>query len=494
MRPACAAAASRVPRRGEAVLIRVGSRGSRLALTQAEQAAERLRAPGIEIALVPITTAGDRDRTKPFGEIGSRGVFVKELEEALLEGRIDVAVHSAKDMTASDPEGLAVGAYPPREDPRDALCGASELRAGMRIGTASVRRRAQLLALEPELSIEPLRGNIDTRLRKRGERGLDAVVLAACGLDRLGLGAEIGHRFEPDELLPEAGQGSLALQVRAGEEALVAAADDPETRRRVEAERRCVALVGGGCLAPVAAFHDGTSLTALVADEDGAWIERRTGVDPEVVAARAARVRLVRIVVTRPEGQEEELVRGLVALRHEVVHCPLLEIEPLGDSPVDVSGYAWVIVTSVNGARELRRRMTGTPERVAAIGRATAEAFGGADLVPAVSTQEGLLAELPRPAGRVLFAGAEGARTLLADELGADVVPLYRTRELTPPEPPEGDLVVLASASAARAFGRLGADIPAISIGPLTTRAAREAGVEVVREAETHDVAGCSRR
>ena len=284
MRPGCAAAVSLGPRRGEAVLIRVGSRGSRLALTQAEQAAERLRAPGIEIALVPITTAGDRDRTKPFGEIGSRGVFVKELEEALLENRIDVAVHSAKDMTSIDPEGLVVGAYPPREDPRDALCGASELRPGMRVGTASVRRRAQLLALEPTLSIEPLRGNIDTRLRKRGERGLDAVVLAACGLDRLGLDAEIGRRFDPDELLPEAGQGSLALQVRAGEEALVAVADDAETRRRVEAERRCVALVGGGCLAPVAAFHDGASLTALVADEDGAWIERRAGIDPEAVA------------------------------------------------------------------------------------------------------------------------------------------------------------------------------------------------------------------
>jgi len=280
------------------VLIRVGSRGSRLALTQAEQAASRLRAcierqqPGgarlranrIEIALMPITTAGDRDRTRPFGEIGARGVFVKELEEALLAGRIDVAVHSAKDMTSTDTEGLAVGAYPPREDPRDALCGAGGLRVGMRIGTASVRRRAQLLALEPTLSIEPLRGNIDTRLRKRSERGLDAVVLAACGLDRLGLGREIGLRFEPADLLPEAGQGALALQVRAGEEELVASADDAETRRRVEAERRCVALVGGGCLAPVAAHHDGSSLTALVADEDGAWIERRTGDDPDEVA------------------------------------------------------------------------------------------------------------------------------------------------------------------------------------------------------------------
>ena len=198
----------------------------------------------------------------------------------------------------------------------------------------------------------------------------------------------------------------------------------------------------------------------------------------------------MRVIVTRPAGQEEELVRGLVALRHEVVRCPLLEVEPLGDSPLDVSGYDWVVVTSVNGARELRRRMTGTPRRVAAIGRATADAFGGADLVPAVSTQEGLLAELPRPAGQVLFAGAEGARRLLADELGADFVPLYRTRELIPTEPPEGDLVVLASASAARAFARLGAAIPAVSIGPLTTAAAREAGVEVVREAGTHDVPG----
>jgi hydroxymethylbilane synthase len=267
------------------MVIRVGSRGSRLALTQATAAADRLRRPGLEIALVPITTAGDRDRTKPFGQIGTRGVFVKELEEALLDGRIDVAVHSAKDMTSSDPEGLAVGAYPVREDPRDALCGTAVLRPGMRIGTASVRRRAQLLALEPTLSIEPLRGNVDTRLRKRAERGLDAVVLAACGLDRLGLEDEIDRRFEPDELLPEAGQGALALQVRQGEEELVARADDPETRRRVEAERRCVAAVGGGCLAPVAAHHDGATLTALVADEDGRWVERRSGSEPAAVAA-----------------------------------------------------------------------------------------------------------------------------------------------------------------------------------------------------------------
>jgi hydroxymethylbilane synthase len=276
------------------VLVRVGSRGSRLALTQADRATELLRRRGTEIALVPITTAGDRDRSRPFGEIGSRGVFVKELEEALLDGRIDVAVHSAKDMTSSDTEGLVVGAYLPREDPRDALCGATQLRPGLRIGTASVRRKAQLLALEPELSIEPLRGNIDTRLRKRGERGLDAIVLACAGLDRLGLGAEIDRRFDPDELLPEAGQGALALQVRTGDVGLVAHVDDAETRRRVEAERACVAAVGGGCLAPVAAYHDGASLTALVAAEDGAWVERRTGPDPEALGRELAVLALAR--------------------------------------------------------------------------------------------------------------------------------------------------------------------------------------------------------
>ena len=271
------------------MLIRVGSRGSRLALTQAQLAADAVRAVGdLEIALVPITTAGDRDRTKPFGQIGERGVFVKELEEALLDGKIDVAVHSAKDMTSTDTSGLAVGAYLARDDPRDALCGADALRPGMRIGTASVRRRAQLLALEPALTIEPLRGNVDTRLRKRTERGLDAVVLAACGLDRLGLGDEIGHRFDTEELVPEAAQGALALQVRVGEDALVDAVDDQETRRRVEAERAVVAAVGGGWLAPVAAHHDGEALTALVADEDGRWIERRRGTDPAALARELA--------------------------------------------------------------------------------------------------------------------------------------------------------------------------------------------------------------
>ena len=174
----------------------------------------------------------------------------------------------------------------------------------------------------------------------------------------------------------------------------------------------------------------------------------------------------------------------------DAVHIPLIEIEPAGDEPIDLVGYDWVVVTSPNGARELRRRAAGPLPRLAAIGPGTAEALGGADLVPPVSTQEGLLAALPRPAGRVLFVGAEGARTLLADELGADVLVLYRTRPLVPEEKLLGDLVVLASASAASALGSLRAGIPAVSIGPETTRAARSAGIDVVAEAVTHDLDG----
>jgi uroporphyrinogen-III synthase len=197
----------------------------------------------------------------------------------------------------------------------------------------------------------------------------------------------------------------------------------------------------------------------------------------------------VRVVVTRPRGQEGELSARLEGLGHDVLFCPLIAIEPVGGA-VDVTGYDWLVLTSPNGARELRRRMRGTPGRVAAIGAATAAAFGGADLVPRVSTQEGLLAELPRPAGRVLFAGAAGARPLLAEELGADVVALYRTVELEPQQVPEADVVVLMSASAARAYARTGATMPVVSIGPETTRAARAAGVEVAAEAETHDLEG----
>ena len=194
----------------------------------------------------------------------------------------------------------------------------------------------------------------------------------------------------------------------------------------------------------------------------------------------------MRIAVTGSDSAE--LARRLEALGHDVEICPLVEIEPVGPDEIDVSRYDWVVVTSRNGARELVRRMRGAPGRIAAIGPGTAEDLPRVDLVPQVSTQEGLLAELPHPAGRVLFAGAEGARRLLRDELGADFVPLYRTKELRPDAFPDVDLVVLASASAARAYAALEAAAPAVSIGPQTTAAAT--GVEIVAEAESHDLDG----
>jgi uroporphyrinogen-III synthase len=202
----------------------------------------------------------------------------------------------------------------------------------------------------------------------------------------------------------------------------------------------------------------------------------------------------VRVIVTRPEGQAEELARRLVEAGCEVVLCPLIRVEPLGDEPIDASGYDWLVVTSANGAAELARRLTGRPARIAAVGTATSAALEAhglhVDLVPQVATQEGLLDALPRPPGRVLVAAAEGARHLLADELSADFVSLYRTVELRPDALPEGDLVVLASGSAARAFAALGVDLPAVSIGPQTTAEARRAGVSVIAEAPTHDVDG----
>ncbi|HEY7706720.1 MAG TPA: uroporphyrinogen-III synthase [Gaiellaceae bacterium] len=197
----------------------------------------------------------------------------------------------------------------------------------------------------------------------------------------------------------------------------------------------------------------------------------------------------MRVLLTRPEGRNEELADALRAAGHEVLCVPLIALEPLGDEPIELDGYDWVVVTSAMGARELRRRGRGTPMRLAAVGRATADALGGADLVPETSSQEGLLAELPRPAGRVLFAGAEGARRLLVDELGADFVPLYRTHELAAELPPV-DLVVLASPSAARAYAALGGRGPAVSIGPETSGAARAAGIGVAQEAAAQDLAG----
>ncbi|HZT45273.1 MAG TPA: uroporphyrinogen-III synthase [Gaiellaceae bacterium] len=202
--------------------------------------------------------------------------------------------------------------------------------------------------------------------------------------------------------------------------------------------------------------------------------------------ARTPRGRTV--ILTRPEGRNELLAERLRALGYDVVTCPLIAFESLDTGPIDLDGYDWLVLTSATAARELRRRARGRPRGVAAIGQATASAWGEADLVARVPTQEGLLEALPRPAGRVLFAAAEGARRLLADEFGADFVALYRTRLLRPRERPQGDLAVVASPSAARAVAALGLGVPVVSIGPQTSAAARAAGLAVAAEASSPSV------
>jgi hydroxymethylbilane synthase len=242
-------------------VIRLGTRSSRLAVAQARLVADGL--PGAEI--VTMQTAGDRDRARRFDQIGDgRGVFTREIERALAEGEIDAAVHSAKDLTGEMPDGLVIGAVLAREDPRDALCGPfaalADLPAGARVGTSSARRAALLAELAPAVEVVPLRGNVDTRVRKLDAGDADAIVVAAAGLIRLGLEDRIAGLLDPLVFVPEAGQGAIAVQVRRGEEALVAALDHAPTRAAVEAERACVAELGGGCTVPVAAhawYEDG---------------------------------------------------------------------------------------------------------------------------------------------------------------------------------------------------------------------------------------------
>ena len=273
--------------------MRIGTRASRLAMAQAELAATALRALGHAVALVPLSTEGDRDRRRTFAEIGGRGIFASEIEEALRDGRVDVAVHSAKDLTGEDADGLAVAACLERADPRDAWVGPArswaDVPEGARVATASLRRSSQLLRLRSDLQIESVRGNVDTRLRKRTERGLDAIILAACGLDRLGLGAEIGFRIEPYEMPPESGQGIIALQVRSGEESLVTGANHADSELALQAERAVTRALAGGCTVPVAAhasrLTDGRWRLLAYADLDGVVsLEQADGADPLVLA------------------------------------------------------------------------------------------------------------------------------------------------------------------------------------------------------------------
>ena len=291
--------------------LRIGTRGSPLALAQAGMVRDALAGANPNLAekgaveVVVIKTTGDRVLDRPLAEIGGKGLFTKEIEEALLDGTIDLAVHSMKDVPTLLPPGLVIAAMLPREDPRDALIAGpgvariADLPEGVVVGTASLRRGAQLLARRPDLQVVPLRGNVQTRLRKLGEGEVAATFLALAGLRRLGLEAAASGVIEPDEMLPAVAQGAVGIEVREGDKrvlGLLAGIDHAATFRAVVAERAFLAALEGSCRTPIAALAEfdgkgGLTFRGLVARPDGTglrWVERQAAADDaEVVGAVA---------------------------------------------------------------------------------------------------------------------------------------------------------------------------------------------------------------
>jgi hydroxymethylbilane synthase len=258
--------------------LRIGSRGSQLALWQANHIAELLRVQGHEVDIEIIKTTGDRLQEVTFAEVGSKGMFTKEIEEALAASRIDLAVHSLKDLPTELPPGFALAATPPRADPRDVFVSVkhaslAKLPRRARVGTSSQRRRAQLKALRGDIQAVEFRGNVDTRLRKLTEGQVDAILLAAAGLDRLGKTDWVRERLDPQDFCPAAGQGSLAIEIRSGDvETLAAVAflDHADTRFAVTAERAALAALGGGCQVPIG-IHCRPSFSENASS--GSWVE-----------------------------------------------------------------------------------------------------------------------------------------------------------------------------------------------------------------------------
>lgn len=267
-------------------MIRIGTRGSALALWQAEHVAGRIRALGREVEIIVIKTTGDLDQKTDFGSLGAKGVFVKEIEAELIAERIDLAVHSLKDLPTELPEGLVLAAALEREDPRDVLVSRegkplAELPGGARVASGSMRRIAQILALRPDLVTVPLRGNVGTRIGKIRAGEAEATLLAAAGLRRLGMEAEGNQTFDPEEVTPSMGQGALGLETRTGElEEVTAALQDDATRVGIDAERVFISRVGGGCKTPAGVYARAEGgewlITGMLASPDGKSLLRET--------------------------------------------------------------------------------------------------------------------------------------------------------------------------------------------------------------------------
>lgn len=525
----------------------MATRGSKLALAQSRLAVEALqrRHPEHEFVLETLQTRGDREQSLPLTEAPQEGVFVRELEAAILEGRAELAVHSLKDLPTTETAGLVLAAYLPRADARDVLVsregGALEsLPAGARVGTGSPRRVAQLLARRPDLRAVPIRGNVDTRLRKLAEGAVDGVVLAAAGVERLGRASEVTQSLPFEVMLPAPGQGALVVQAATGTEAakVASAIDDRATRRAVEAERNVLRGLGGGCLSAVGAYAtlDGSelSLQAVVLAEDGRRVIRATarGEDAIVVGEvirslraqgssdllGAARrpdqpLRGLRVMVTRGDSQAEGLSRMLQERGAEVVRCPTIVIEPLAldlsrYQPLD--RYGWIIFTSANGVERFFELLIGAAipfpagARSAAIGPETAARLRQHGIEPALVPERFVAEDLAEalPAAlvrgqRVLLPRAAGARDVLPERLrnqGAqvDVIETYRAQmppglaERLPVALEGTDVITLTSSSTARNFAAaLGGAAPAspkwqtACIGPITAATAGELGLRV---------------
>jgi hydroxymethylbilane synthase len=459
----------------------VGTRGSALALAQTEIVCAGLRRidPSIAIRVERITTAGDSRSNVPLALLG-RGVFVTEIESALRAGRIDFAVHSAKDLPSTLASDLTLGAILPRADARDVVVSPHgtlrKLPVGARVGTSSPRRTCQLRALRPDLELADVRGNVDTRLRKLAAGEFDALVLAGAGLIRLGRAAEASDWLDPNIMIPSVGQGALAVEVRADDERtlrLIQALDNSETRAAVTAERAFLAELGAGCRAAAGAYArvegDRLRIVALIGSIDGRHVRAaRTGVikQPEELGASIARELLrsggaeflahrggalagKRVAVTRAPEQSRELIELLRANGAEPVSCPTIAIERLADyTELDaelrrLASVHWIVFTSVNAVHAVADRLIAlqlsVPASVliAAVGGSTAEALArrirAATFIPTCAKGDTLADELPDVKGHtVLFPRGDLAADLLPSRLRArgarvwDVV-AYRT-------------------------------------------------------------------
>ena len=545
--------------------LRLGTRASALAMTQSGLVADALRTLGVPVELVTIRTLGDQ---RPPDTSWGEGAFVGALETALLTGEVDLAVHSAKDVPTTEDPRLVIAAYPPREDPRDALVGREPgltlagLPTGSRVGTDSPRRGAFLRAHRPDLRVHPLHGNVDTRLRRLDDGETDALILAVAGLTRLGLAARIGQVLPPGIVPPAPGQGSLAIQCRADDpttRAWLARIDDPATRQAVETERAFLHASGGGCRAPIGGLarvadgevvltggsagseapdaQDATDRRPIVAwGETRGPIADRIGLaaglaarlNEELAAGRPATPRTgpARVLLTRTAAQAAALAETLRADGLEVIAIPTIEVvpapagDPLDTAVADLRRYAWVVVTSPNGAEATLAavaRVGGltSDTRWAAVGPATAAvlAEGGvrADFVPSERDGEGIAEELPiGPGERVLLPRADIADGILPTRLLArgaivDEAVAYRTVESPAGSraPLAGafadgpfDALVFTSGSTVRgllallspADRRIALRSTAWCIGPATATVAREHGFGRVREATSRSV------